>query len=283
MPPVDLNSVVESEVVRDVQVIPVIDLMDGLVVRGVGGRRNEYRPIQSLLSADARPSSVARALVAAGFRETYVADLDAITKGDGSHFLSQSAAEKDSRPLFSWAIYEELLGAGLELWVDAGLSTAEQAREMAQFQVDGRRIAGVVAGLESLEDPAALAEMCSLVGPDRLIFSLDLKFGVPLAGSLAWKDLSAEQIAAIVVRAGVRRMIVLDLASVGMGAGVGTEPLCRSLRCRYPDLQIIAGGGVRGPADLLSLEKAGCDAALVASALHDGRLDARECAQGWVR
>ena len=83
----------------------------------------------------------------------------------------------------------------------------------------------------------------------------------------------------IALRAGVQRMVVLDLAAVGMGGGAGTERLCRTLRCSYPQLQIIAGGGVRGPADLVSLERAGCDAALVASALHDGRLDARQCAR----
>jgi phosphoribosylformimino-5-aminoimidazole carboxamide ribotide isomerase len=69
-------------------------------------------------------------------------------------------------------------------------------------------------------------------------------------------------------------MIVLDLAQVGMGQGVGTQCLCRTLRCLAPELQIVAGGGVRGPDDLDSLERAGCDAALVASALHDGRLSA---------
>jgi phosphoribosylformimino-5-aminoimidazole carboxamide ribotide isomerase len=71
---------------------------------------------------------------------------------------------------------------------------------------------------------------------------------------------------------------VLDLARVGMGEGVGTEPVCRSLRCIDPKLQIISGGGVRGLGDLESLAQAGCDAALVASALHDGRV--REKAKG---
>jgi phosphoribosylformimino-5-aminoimidazole carboxamide ribotide isomerase len=255
------------------RVIPVIDLMRGQVVRGVGGRRDEYRPIQSLLAADARPATVARALRSAGFRETYLADLDAISKGVGSHFRR---LEKDSRPLFS--MYEELMRCGLELWIDAGLSSVEAARAMARFTADNRRIAAIVAGLESLDDPDLLAEMCAAVGPDRLIFSLDLKSGVPLTNAPAWKGLHAEQIAIIALRAGVRRMIVLDLARVGMDGGVGTEPLCRSLRCRNPQLQIIAGGGVRSLADLRSLQRAGCDAVLVASALHDGRLSAGDCA-----
>ncbi len=242
------------------QVIPVIDLMHAQVVRGVGGRRDEYRPIQSLLAASAEPKTVAQALSAAGFRETYVADLDAI---------------RGAAP--AWSIYEELMCSGLELWVDAGLSTLEQACEVMRFRLDGQRLSAIVAGLESLDGRDALAEMCAAVGPQRLIFSLDLNLGAPLAGSPAWQGLTAEQIALIALRAGVRRMIVLDLACVGMGQGVGTQRLCRNLRCLDNDLQIIAGGGVRGLPDLLSLKRSGCDATLVASALHDGRLTPRDC------
>jgi phosphoribosylformimino-5-aminoimidazole carboxamide ribotide isomerase len=234
--------------------------MRGQVVRGVGGRRDEYRPISSVLATDARPTSIGAALAAAGFRETYVADLDAIAGAEPA-----------------WSIYADLVRCGLELWVDAGLSTAEDARKIERFRCDGRPLSAIVAGLESLADTAALFDVCAVVGPERLIFSLDLRSGVPLTRSTAWEKLSPRQIATIALRAGVRRMIVLDLAQVGMGAGVGTESLCRDLRCLDADLQIIAGGGVRSLADLRSLGAAGCDAALVASALHDGRLTPAEC------
>jgi phosphoribosylformimino-5-aminoimidazole carboxamide ribotide isomerase len=243
-----------------VHVIPVLDLMAGLVVRGVGGRRNEYRPIESLLAADARPGTVARGLAAVGFRAAYVADLDAIGGGEPA-----------------WAIYRDVLEAGLEPWIDAGVSSVERATALSQFEVAGGGPAAIVAGLESLSDPDALAELLAIVGPERLIFSLDLKSGRPLTDAPAWQNLTPAQIAVVALRLGVRRMIVLDLAAVGMGGGVGTEPFCRGLRCLDPHLQIIAGGGVRGAADLRSLARAGCDAALVASALHDGRLDAGQC------
>ncbi len=68
----------------------------------------------------------------------------------------------------------------------------------------------------------------------------------------------------------------MDLARVGVGEGVGTETICRTMRARWPALHITAGGGVRGLADLNSLTEAGCDAALVASALHDGRIGRAE-------
>ncbi len=242
------------------QVIPVIDLMRGQVVRGVGGRRDEYRPIESRLAADARPQTVGRALADLAFRTVYVADLDAI--------LGATPA---------WATYEQLIACPLDLWVDAGMSTPEQARGMARFESRGKRLVGIILGLESIADPSALAETCAAVGRERLIFSLDMKHGAPLTSWPAWRDLNPLAIATIALRAGVRRIIALDLANVGMGQGVGTERLCRDLRCLDSSLEIIAGGGIRGASDLATLRSAGCDAALVASALHDGRLAPAEC------
>ncbi len=74
-------------------------------------------------------------------------------------------------------------------------------------------------------------------------------------------------------------MIVLDLAQVGMGNGPGTEALCRDLAITFPDVEIVAGGGVRGMEDLQSLKACGVRAVLVASALHDGRLHREQLAE----
>jgi phosphoribosylformimino-5-aminoimidazole carboxamide ribotide isomerase len=60
-------------------ILPVLDVLDGAVVRGIGGRRAEYRRIASRWTASAEPVDVARALASPfGFTEFYVADLDAI-------------------------------------------------------------------------------------------------------------------------------------------------------------------------------------------------------------
>ena len=244
------------------RVIPVIDLKGGQVVRGVGGRRDEYRPIESRLCDNADPETVAQAFATLGFREAYIADLDAIEKKvPGTFFV-----EKVPGTFLGW-----------RLMVDAGIGSAGDAGRLSGIAVGGRGLAGIVAGLESLESPETLADICRVVEPERLIFSLDLKAGRPLTTAPAWQGLKPIDIAQIALRIGVRRMIVLDLARVGMDGGVGTEPLCRQLRCLSPQLEIIAGGGVRSAADLDSLARAGCDAALVASALHDGRLNAADC------
>jgi hypothetical protein len=43
------------------RILPVLDLMNGVVVRGVGGRRSEYRPVASRLAVSADPADVAAA------------------------------------------------------------------------------------------------------------------------------------------------------------------------------------------------------------------------------
>ena len=238
------------------RIIPVLDLLDGLVVRGVAGRRSEYRPIESRLCDSPSPPAVARALIER-FRlpELYIADLDAI-----------AGAEPD------WTVYEQLAACGVRLLVDAGVADAQRATNMAQFRAARVPLAGVIAGLESIASPERLAEILFVVGPDRLVFSLDLKQGQSLAVGEAWSGMLPAAIVAAAIDFGVRRLIVLDLADVGVGGGVRTLELCRQLRAAHPHCELIAGGGVRGPADLELMRAAGCDAALVASALHDGRL-----------
>jgi phosphoribosylformimino-5-aminoimidazole carboxamide ribotide isomerase len=67
---------------------------------------------------------------------------------------------------------------------------------------------------------------------------------------------------------------------VGTNAGMNTLELCRRIRTLgIPPLNLIAGGGVRSIHDLQRMQSAGCDAALVASALHDKRLTPAELRQ----
>jgi phosphoribosylformimino-5-aminoimidazole carboxamide ribotide isomerase len=107
---------------------------------------------------------------------------------------------------------------------------------------------------------------------DRTAFSLDLKSGTPLGATHQWKSGDPFSIATEAVALGVKTIIVLDLASVGAYAGTATELLCQRLHEAHPSAEVVAGGGVRGIADLARLERIGVRAALVASALHDGRL-----------
>ena len=238
------------------RIIPVIDLMGDTVVHAIAGQRSAYRPVQSVLASQSTPDSIGRAL-SQTFQATsvYVADLDAIAGADPA-----------------WTAYRQIARCGLNLWVDAGLSSPERAGEFSPGRPDASWIERVVVGLESITSPEALQHTVRVIGKDRCIFSLDLRQGTPITGSAAWAGYGAVEIAQAAAEAGVRSMIVLDLARVGTGQGVGTLSLCRQLRALWPEINLVAGGGVRNLADLHDLQESGCHAALVASALHDGRL-----------
>ncbi len=238
------------------QVIPVLDLLGGSVVRGVAGQRSEYRPIRSQLCHDAQPTTVSRALREHfGFQTAYVADLDAIAGAEPA-----------------WNVYRDCLAEGWQLWVDAGITTLHRAEQLAKFTHHGRSLAGVIVGLESLAAPEMLDELLAIIGPARLWFSLDLKQGRPLTQIAAWQHREPLDIAREVQQRGIERWIVLDLAGVGVGGGINTLDLCRELRGLAPTAQIVSGGGVRNRTDLDAAAQSGCDGVLVASALHDGRL-----------
>jgi phosphoribosylformimino-5-aminoimidazole carboxamide ribotide isomerase len=72
-------------------------------------------------------------------------------------------------------------------------------------------------------------------------------------------------------------VLVLDLARVGTGNGLDLDLIAR-VRDAARDVTLLAGGGVRGLNDVARLADVGCDGALVATALHDGRLGAAEVA-----
>jgi phosphoribosylformimino-5-aminoimidazole carboxamide ribotide isomerase len=79
------------------------------------------------------------------------------------------------------------------------------------------------------------------------------------------------------INAGVRHILVLELAQVGSDGGTGTEGLCTRLAREASHLELTAGGGVRGRDDVVRLRDAGVHNVLVASALHDGRLTRLDC------
>ena len=64
---------------------------------------------------------------------------------------------------------------------------------------------------------------------------------------------------------------MIDLARVGSGSGPPLDAVAQ-LGASLPDVAIYAGGGVRGDADLRALELAGATGALIATALHEGRI-----------
>jgi phosphoribosylformimino-5-aminoimidazole carboxamide ribotide isomerase len=232
-----------------VRVIPVIDLKSAAAVHAVRGERERYRPLHSEIVAGSDPVEVARAVRAAlGLDELYVADLDAIAGGP-PHRGIIAALAREARVM-----------------VDAGVTEVAEVRRLLELGA-----ARVVIGTETLAHGAALERLRAELADAPLVISLDLRAGRVLSPDPELARLRAPQALARLGRSGVREVIVLDLARVGSRAGPDVE-LVRELGARFPELELLAGGGVRHVADLRALAQAGAAGALVATALHSGAI-----------
>jgi phosphoribosylformimino-5-aminoimidazole carboxamide ribotide isomerase len=224
------------------EIIPVIDLRDGLVVRARMGQRDQYRPIETPLSPTSGPADVVRGLLSVfPFRTLYVADLDAI-EGTGN----------------SDAVIAELNAAfpALTFWVDNGLAEAAAAKAwLDKNWLDGG--SHLVLGSETQRDTSLVASLRN----DRIILSLDFRGDAFIGPRML---LGAPEI-------WPRRIIVMTLARVGSGAGPDLARLGEIQQCAG-DRLLYAAGGVRHADDLAALKRNGIVGALVATALHDGRL-----------
>jgi phosphoribosylformimino-5-aminoimidazole carboxamide ribotide isomerase len=251
--------------IMGMEIIPVLDVARGVAVHARGGDRAAYEPVRSVLVHDDDPADP-RTLVRAyrgglGADACYLADLDAIQGGPVQRGLLRELAAFQT-------------GFAGELLVDAGTSAAEGAREILSCGASD-----VVVGLETLRSFADLCDIVAEVGASRVVFSLDLRVGQPALHPVLRASMDtapdALELADRAVDSGVWAILLLDMGRVGTGAGVDVEFLA-VLRGRYPGLRLLAGGGISTRADLDRLADAGCDGALVASAVHAGRVTAAD-------
>jgi phosphoribosylformimino-5-aminoimidazole carboxamide ribotide isomerase len=226
-------------------VIPVVDLKGGTVVRARMGRRDAYRPIETPLARTSNPIDVARGLLSIHpFPILYVADLDAIERrGDNRPGLARLRAALPH----------------VTLWVDNGIAERTAAQS---WLAEG--LGDLVLGSEAQQSADLVRE---LAPNPRVIVSLD------------FRDRAFEGPAALLDNPDgwPRRVIVMTLARVGSGAGPDLERLHTIRECA-PDRHIYAAGGVRDAADLQALKASGIAGVLVASCLHDGRVRAADFA-----
>jgi phosphoribosylformimino-5-aminoimidazole carboxamide ribotide isomerase len=228
------------------RIVPVLDLKGGTVVHARRGQRADYAPLRSPLVEGSEPVAVARALCAVCHTRTlYVADLDAL-----------AGEPADEATL-------EALGAVAEPWVDAGAATPDRAAALAQ--------AGAVRNVVGTESIGPDLPSASYVAAPPLILSVDLRAGrlISRVPDLAGRGPTA---AVPLARAlNVHELLVIDLARVGSGSGPPLDAVAE-LTSALPGVAIYAGGGVRDDADLRALESVGAAGALVATALHEGRI-----------
>ncbi len=229
------------------EVIPVIDLQGGAVVRAQEGLRHNYAPIVTPLARTSRPLDVAEGLLSIHpFHTIYIADLDRIERR-GSNA----------------ACIEELGRAfpGVSFWIDPGIRNAAGAHD---FLARHER-AKLVLGSESLESVAGLQDFAM---SGHALLSLDFRGDTLLGPGALWDRPEHWP----------SRIIVMTLSRVGSSRGPDFSLLAKTRR-RAPGKALYAAGGVRGAIDLMRLKKAGLSGVLVASALHGGRVTGADLAE----
>ena len=225
------------------EVIPVLDVANGEVVRAVQGARAAYTPIETPLAKGCAPRDIAKGYMGVyHFRKIYVADLDGIGgRGRNVHLVPELSSVLNHT----------------EIWIDAGTATRKAARSVLAAPV-----ATLVVGSESVESAAQILDILA-EAPSRSVLSLDFRgdeFMGPrelLDHAELWPD----------------RVIVMTLARVGSDAGPDIERILEFVD-RGGGRKVYAAGGVRHRADLNALRAAGAAGALVASALHDKKISA---------
>ncbi len=220
------------------QIIPVIDLKGGQVVHAAGGDRSGYQPVHrtsSLCDSSEIYHVVARFLKLYPFQTFYIADLDAIGgNGNHDHGINNLLSQYPNQ----------------EFWLDNGSSY--QALTTTTRPSNYKPVIGT----ESQRLPVSLKNA-------DLILSLDFKHNQALGhpGWLESPDLWPETI------------VVMTLDLVGSNKGPDFEKLSK-LCTDYRDKRFVAAGGVRDINDLIRLKTIGIAAVLLASALHNGSIDA---------
>lgn len=226
-------------------VVPVIDISCGQVVHARGGPRESYPLLQSILCRSSDPSAVVSGLLQLyPFHCLYVADLDAICGLPDQLAVIRRLARQFPK---------------LQFWIDPGIDTLER---LLHWQQHGPGIP--VIGTETLTDPEILD---ILPGSESAILSLDFRNGHLLGATNA--ILSPE--------CWPSRVIVMSLDHVGCNRGPDLPRLLQ-LRARSSAVRLYAAGGIRSQADLHALQQQHIDGALVASALHDGRIGSSDLA-----
>lgn len=226
------------------QIIPVLDLLNGVVVHAKKGQRAHYLPIASALTTSSQPTDIVKAFLAVyPFSTLYIADLNAIQKTNQHqpHHFEIIKTIQENFPT-------------LEIWLDAGI---RKMADLAPWEALNIRHVIGTENIHQLQDFLDLRQKLA----EKMILSLDFMpqgYQGPneLLSPAHWPQ----------------SVIVMTLNQVGSNKGVDIETLQSVLKKSGQHQHIYAAGGVRNIEDIATLQQHGAHGALVASAIHSNQL-----------
>lgn len=233
-----------------IELIPAIDIIDGQCVRLTKG---DYD--QKTVYNDS-PVEVAKGFEALGFKRLHVVDLDGAKSKHivNSHVLSRISAETKLTVDF---------GGGIKTDEDIEKAFASGA-------------AMVTVGSIAVTHPELFMGWLEKYGAERMILGADVRHGkISING---WKEDSSEDLLPFLkkyIEAGVKNVLCTEISKDGTLAGPAVDLYCQVMDA-YPQLHLIASGGVSSKEDIIALDAAGIPAVVFGKAIYEGRIDLRE-------
>ena len=235
------------------QLIPAIDLISGKIVRLSRGEAKTAKVYEQF----GGPVETAKLWRNEGAGKLHIIDLDAAFGNGNNNELIAEIAEKIALPI----------------QVGGGIRTFEIAEKL--FKTG---ISQVILGALAFSDQSTIGKIQKLFGDEAVVVALDNKDGKIMIGG--WKTTAAltlqealEKFSAL----GVRRFLITSIDRDGTLSGPDIETLYSAVK--FPNIKIIAAGGISSINDLVALKRVGVEGAVIGKALYEGRFTLREAIQ----
>ena len=227
-------------------IIPAIDIIDGKCVRLTEG---DYAQ-KKVYNED--PLEVAKEFEAHGIRRLHLVDLDG---AKAQHIVNQRVLRR--------------IATHTKLQIDfgGGLKADEDVR--IAFENGARQVTG---GTVAVKNPELFLGWLEQYGPERIILGSDVRDGkVAVSG---WQEQSELELFAFLedyIQKGIQYSICTDISKDGRLEGTALD-LYKEIIIRFPELKLIASGGVTTIEEVQSLREAGCYGAIIGKAIYEGHI-----------
>lgn len=231
------------------KVIPAIDVLDGQVVRLHKGNYKEKTVYHESVIEQAR------IFKNAGFDHIHIVDLNGAREG---RFTNLSELREISQNL------------GLAVQTGGGVRTSDDISLLLE-----QGIGWVISNSMAATSPDAWIEAIEQFG-NKCVLGLDL-----LDGKIAYRgwektmQIDLESFIFPMLEAGMDTVLSTDVSKDGTLSGPNFE-LYSTLKQRFPQLKIIASGGVSNTSDLKQLAEMDIDAVVVGRAYYEKKISLEE-------
>ena len=229
-----------------IELIPAIDIIDGKCVRLSQGDYNTQKVYNE------SPLEVAKEFEANGIRRLHVVDLDG---AKSSHIVN-------------YKVLDQLTGhTSLTIDFGGGIKTDEDLTIAFEY---GAQM--VTLGSISVKNPDLFKSWLHKFGAEKIILGADVKDNrISVNG---WKEESQQELLPFLdgyTQEGIRKVLCTDISRDGMLQGPSID-LYKQIMAKFPDMHLIASGGVSGLDDIIRLDEAGIPAVVFGKALYEGRI-----------